>query len=328
MINHIVHLEVMSELFNQQLSFDIDSEVSEMQRETKNALDQLFSLTIQYRSSQAYLDLLTFISKFKFYSPFNAFLIHTQKRGAAYVATPQRWRNDYGRGIIPEAQPIVILQPMGPVMFVFDVSETEEIAGVKNVKPLPPEIGKPFEVQAGTLKCNQLELVIENAKRDGIRITTTSDGSQSAGLIRWARINQPVGSQDVLSGYQKNRKPLFAPVTVKYEMFVNANGQSPGAQYATIAHELAHLYCGHLGTPDIKLWPDRQRLDHVTREFEAESVSFMVCQRQGIQTTSPEYLSQFVKDHADIPTISMESVMKAAGLIESMSSQKMKIRKK
>jgi hypothetical protein len=50
-------------------------------------------------------------------------------------------------------------------------------------------------------------------------------------------------------------------------------------------------------------------------------------QRQGIQTTSPEYLSQFVKDHADIPTISMESVMKAAGLIESMSSQRLKLRK-
>ena len=49
-------------------------------------------------------------------------------------------------------------------------------------------------------------------------------------------------------------------------------------------------------------------------------------QRQGIQTSSPEYLSQFVKDHTDIPTISMESVMKAAGLIESMSSQRLKLR--
>ena len=318
----------MSELFfSQKNLFDIDSESSETQNETKNALDQLFSLTIQYRSSQAYLDLLTFISTFKFYSPFNAFLIHTQKRGAAYVATPQRWLYDYGRSIKPEAQPIVILQPMGPVMFVFDVSETDEMPGAKDVKPLPPQIDKPYEVQEGKLKGNQLELVIENAKRDGVRITMTSDGSQSAGHIRWARIIQPVSSQNVLSGYQKNRKPLFTPVTVTYEMFVNMNGQRPEAQYATIAHELAHLYCGHLGTPDIKLWPDRQRINHETEEFEAESVSFMVCQRQGIQTTSPEYLSQFVIDHTDIPAISMESVMKAAGLIESMSCQKMKIRK-
>ena len=314
-------------IFFLKILFNIDSDPSKVQKETKNALDQLFSLTIQYRSSQAYFDLLVFISKFKFYSPFNAFLIHTQKRGAAYVATPQRWLYEYGRSIMPNAQPIVILQPMGPVMFVFDVSEIEEIQSEKNVKSLPTAIENPFGVHAGKLQNNQLERVIENAKRDGVRITMTSDGSQSAGLIRWARIIQPVGSQNVLSGYQKNRKPLFVPVTVKYEMLVNANGQSPEAQYATIAHELAHLYCGHLGTPDIKLWPDRQRLNHVTEEFEAESVSFMVCQRQGIQTTSPEYLSQFVKDHADIPAISMESVMKAAGLIESMSCQKMKIRK-
>jgi len=39
-----------------------------------------------------------------------------------------------------------------------------------------------------------------------------------------------------------------------------------------------------------QVWPDRQRLNHETKEFEAESVSFMVCQRQGIQTTSPEYI--------------------------------------
>ena len=116
-------------------------------------------------------------------------------------------------------------------------------------------------------------------------------------------------------------------MTVKYELLVNSNGQSSEAQYATIAHELAHLYCGHLGSPDIKLWPDRQNLDHVTEEFEAESVSFLVCQRHGIQTTSPEYLSNFVRNHTEIPQMSMESVMRAAGLIETMSSERMKLRK-
>ena len=60
--------------------------------------------------------------------------------------------HQFCRSIKPEAQPIVILQPMGPVMFVFDVSETEEIPGAKGVKPLPPEIHKPYEVLAGKLK--------------------------------------------------------------------------------------------------------------------------------------------------------------------------------
>ena len=29
------------------------------------------------------------------------------------------------------------------------------------------------------------------------------------------------------------------------------------SRYATIVHELGHLYCGHLGTPNAKWWPDR-----------------------------------------------------------------------
>ena len=173
---------------------------------------------------------------------------------------------------------------------------------------------------------NELELVIENAKRDGIRITTTNDGSPSAGRIRWVNKNHALVSQKALSGYEK-RIPVYTFVTVKYDLLVNANGQNPEAQYATITHELAHLYCGHLVSPDIKLWPDRQNLDHVTEEFEAESVSFLVCQRHGIQTTSPEYLSQYADGHDDIPSISMESVMKAAGLIETMSRERMKVRK-
>lgn len=289
--------------------------------DTKNALDQLFSLTIQYRSSQAYREMLNFISKFRFYSPFNAFLIHTQKRGATYVAPPQRWLHDYGRSIKPGAQPIVILQPMGPVMFVFDVGETELIPDAKNVKPLPLEVEKPFEVRSGTLQKGQLKRLVENAKRDGIRVSSVNDGSCSAGSI------EPAQSGHVQKFQTTGRKPETVEVPVRYELLVNSNGQSEAAQYATIVHELAHLYCGHLGTPDANLWPDRTHLNQVTREFEAESVSYMVCARQGIETTSPNYLAEYVKRHDEIPEISMESVMKASGLIEAMSIQRMKLRK-
>jgi hypothetical protein len=99
----------------------------------KGALDELFSLTFQYKTSKAYQDLLQFVGRFGFYSPFNAMLVHIQMPGARYVASPYRWLCDYGRKIKPGARPLVILKPMGPVMFVFDVSDTEG-------KPLPPEI--------------------------------------------------------------------------------------------------------------------------------------------------------------------------------------------
>lgn len=101
----------------------------------KRALDELFNLTYQYRASKAYYDLMQFIARFRFYSPFNAMLVHVQMPGAKFVAPPYRWLRDYGRRIKPGARPLVILQPMGPVMFVFDVSDTEAL---KDAPPLPP----------------------------------------------------------------------------------------------------------------------------------------------------------------------------------------------
>ena len=109
----------------------------------QQSLDELFTLARRYKSGEAYNELLKFIARFRFYAPFNAMLIHIQKPGAGYVAPPHRWLSDYRRRIKAEAQPLVILQPMGPVMFVFDVSDTEP---EKDAPPLPPEVEHPFDV--------------------------------------------------------------------------------------------------------------------------------------------------------------------------------------
>jgi len=90
------------------------------EQSTKHALDELFNATYAYRSSQEFYDLVQFVRRFRFYSPYNAFLIHIQRPGAIYVAPPHRWKRQYGRTVKPNANPIVIMQPMGPVMFVFD----------------------------------------------------------------------------------------------------------------------------------------------------------------------------------------------------------------
>lgn len=91
----------------------------------KHALDELFNATYAYRNSKEYMKLMRFVSRFRFYSPYNAMLIRLQRPGAGFVATPTRWKRDYDHYVKPNANPIVILQPMGPVMFVFDVSDTE-----------------------------------------------------------------------------------------------------------------------------------------------------------------------------------------------------------
>ena len=68
-------------------------------------------------------------------------------------------------------------------------------------------------------------------------------------------------------------------------------------------------------------------LSHDIREFEAESVAYLVCLRCGIDISSEQYLSGFLEENEQVPPISLERVMKAAGLIESMSQRRMKPRK-
>lgn len=287
----------------------------------KHALDDLFYATRAYRSSNEYFKLMKFVKRFRFYSPYNAFLIHIQRPNARFVAPAKSWKKRYGYNIKPNANPLVILQPMGPVMFVFDVADVEP---GPDAQPLPPGVDKPFEVSGGRIG-EELERTNENAKRDGIRIHAHKSGSQGAGAIGEV-VNTNLPPLLFQVGTDKYRQPIYEQIPVRYQMLFSED-LSREARYATIVHELAHLYCGHLGTPNKKWWPDRFGLSHQAVEFEAESVAYLVCTRLNIDIPAAEYLSGYVKYHDEIPKISLECVMKAAGLIERMGRGRMKKRK-
>lgn len=103
----------------------------------RHALDELVNLAFQYKSSKSCQELIRFVGRFRFYSPYNAMLVHIQMPGAQFVAPAHRWIREYGRRIKPNAHPLVILRPRGPVMFVFDVGDTEP---GPEAHPLPPEV--------------------------------------------------------------------------------------------------------------------------------------------------------------------------------------------
>jgi len=289
---------------------------------TKHALDELFGQVRHYKTGKSYSELLKFVSHFHFYSPYNAMLIHIQMPGATFVAPAHRWLHEYNRIIKTDSRPLVILQPMGPVMFVFDVADTDCAPGLEPIH-LPKEVEKPFEIRHGNLGW-ELEKTIENAKRDGIRIIKQKQGSQSAGSIQ--KINNKNLSVSFRTGKDKDGNSVYINIPVRYDLLINEN-MSKEAQYTTVIHELGHLYCGHLGTPNEKWWPDRRGLPQVTREFEAESISYLICKRMGIDTPSDEYLSSYLGKDPDIPDISLECVMKTIGLIEQMGKRLLGLRK-
>ncbi|MBX7135132.1 MAG: hypothetical protein K1X67_20895 [Fimbriimonadaceae bacterium] len=168
-------------------------------------------------------------------------------------------------------------------------------------------------------------MTMENAKRDGVRVHSRKSGSQAAGAIR----SVPGCKDTQLFQIRRDadRAPVMAPIPVRYEMTLNDDLSREG-RYATLVHELAHLYCGHLGSPNERWWPNRRGLSHAHVEFEAESVTYLVCTRLGIDNPSAEYLSNFAKTQSEVPDISLECVMKVAGLIEDMGEKRMKAREK
>jgi hypothetical protein len=285
--------------------------------ESLKALDELFLIAGQFTTRAAYADLLHFIARFRMYSPFNAMLVHTQMPGARFVATPKRWWERYKRTIHPGARPITILQPKGPVLFVFDVSDTTPSPGAPE---LPESITNPFAIHQGK-ENGELDKTIENGKRDGVRVHQREFGSQHAGQI------QPANTRDV---FRLPERPSFKEkretVPVRFELLLNSH-QSREEQYATLAHELGHLYCGHLGSPNQKHWPDRRKLDRQVEECEAESISYLVCTRLGIETPSAEYLADYLGEGGKMPSISLETVIKMAGLIQRMGQSPLPLRK-
>jgi len=294
----------------------MESGLDELQSRT--ALDELFENARKYKTGSEYLKMLKFVRKFRTYSPFNAMLIYSQRPGARFVATAHRWSKDHGRVIKPAAIPIVILQPRGPVMFVFDVSDTEPL---QYALPLPEEIEQPFEVRSGNIG-KEIEMTIENALRDGVRVSEKQLGSQMAGSIQKADSGRHVNAVASRSPERKVKQ-----VPLRYDLIVNGN-HSRETRYVTMVHELGHLYCGHLGTPNGKWWHDRSHyIKPEEKEFEAESVAFLVCGRLGIDNPSESYLSGYLKENSAVPSISLDYVMKAAGLIEKMGKDSLPLRK-
>ena len=257
-------------------------------------IDKLFEEVGTYRSSADYEALLNFIKRFRHIAPYNAMLIHIQKPGSDYVASAADWKNRFNREPKPGARPLVILRPFGPVSFVYELNDTQG-------DNLPSEIQDPFEA-FGTVSDKEINEFTRSALYSGIAIAEGDYGSSLAGQV-----------QVIDTVYQFDGGIFKVP----FEMTVNRNLDN-ASKLATIYHELGHVFCGHLYSSQIKYLPQRYNLSKEEREFEAESVCWLLCERQGIVNPSAEYLSDYLGKNGEIPNISVDSVLKAVGTIEQI----------
>lgn len=256
------------------------------------AIDTLFHEAAQ--SQDALFAMRRFIDKaaaFSYLSVFNAMLVEVQRPGALAVASPGKWAQ-IGRCIKIGARPVVILKAFGPVEFVYEHGDTD---------------GKPMEgFEANTLLASGTPLVftlqdmVKAAKEQGVIVQwDAQSGALLAGTAH--RINSARGGN--VNG------------TRQWLTRVNANYDEP-SQFATLAHELAHIYCGHLGEGPKGAWPNRTALGDHECEIEAEAAAWLVCRRNGVETKSAAYLLGHLP-HAELNQVSMYAIFEAANRIES-----------
>ncbi|MDA3898712.1 MAG: hypothetical protein PF482_21435 [Desulfobacteraceae bacterium] len=64
--------------------------------------------------------------------------------------------------------------------------------------------------------------------------------------------------------------------------------------------------------------PPRYEMDLAQRELEAESVSYLVCARNGVTSKSETYLKDYVAPGTTIDHIDIYQIMRAAGQVETL----------
>lgn len=278
------------------------------QDEVSRAVRGLIQEAMTYRSGPEVLDLMRRIGRFTSLAPFNALLLDAQAPGCRHVLPAHEWQERWHRRVKPGERPHVILRTFGPVLVVFDVSQVEPIDDSAPV--LPKKIVDPFGMPAVAGVDQVLATTIETVRVDGVRVTRTVDGASSAGS---ARSRWSAGSMQIRKSQRS--KLIDVPVTVDIEINKSLDAT---AAYITLAHELGHVYCGHLGTRDSDMWPDRPRLSEAAEECEAEAVAYIAGMRLDPNVCMPPHLAQYLDAGSPVPPIDLEVVTKAAGVVTDL----------
>src|SRR5437870_9349297 len=87
---------------------------------SRKALDDLISRALAYRTGPELKDLFDFMRRFPHIAPYNAMLLHLQNPRIQFALRASMWKRRYERRVRVGARPYVILQPFGPVAFLFD----------------------------------------------------------------------------------------------------------------------------------------------------------------------------------------------------------------
>ena len=231
--------------------------------------------------SERYREYLRVMSKFHNYSINNTLLIAMQKPDASLVAGFSPWKNNFGRNVMKGQKGIKIIAPSP-----YKVKQ--------EMKKIDPHTQQPIIGKDGKPVTEEKEITIPAYK-----VVSVFDVSQTEGK------ELPDIAVDELTGDVERYRDFFAalektsPVPIGFEQIPGSShgyyhledkriaiqeGMSELQTLKTAIHEIAHakLHDIDLNAPENEQQP---RVDRRTREVEAESVAYTVCQHYGLDTS-------------------------------------------
>ena len=269
-----------------------------------NPVDEVFAASTRFRDSRKVMELLRFIARFPGYSAFNGLLLYTQNSSATYVATARGWMQKFGRQPKFDARPIVILAPMAPILFVFDIQDTEG-------DPVLSSLLRPRGTQ------NQLL---------GKVYLNTQHNCAVHGIAVYETTMEP-GTADTASritpALRKQFQDLDLQKDTSYLILIDQT-QTLADKYSSLTHELGHIFCGHLGIDRHAWWSEREDLNIHGEEIEADATAYLICERLGLQASSAQHLANYMEKNHELPVFSLNAVLQSVSYIEKMGKSRWK----
>ena len=278
----------------------------------KELTDKLEAGVKEVFESEQYKNYLKAMSKFHSYSFGNVMLILMQCPNASLVAGFHKWKKDFGRTVKKGEHGIMILAPCPQKKFID--REIEKPDGTKEIESV---------------------LVV----RQRFKVAYVFDVSQTEGR------ELPSYGVDKLTGDVQNYDEFYkaiesvAPVPVELrpatdhsegcynhkeqKIYIN-EGLSQVQTISVMIHEASHAILQALPVENGEITGKHEK-DRRTREVEAESVAYVVCQHFGIETgnSSFAYVTSWSKNK-ELPELkaSLECISKtAAKMIEDITEK-------
>ena len=244
----------------------------------KEITDRLETGIQELFESERYKAYLTTMSKFHSYSFNNTLLIAMQ--GGQLVAGYNKWRDDFHRNVKKGEKAIKILAP-APFKAKKEVQKLDAQG-----RPVMGKDGKPVtEVQEIQVPAFKIVSVFDVSQTEGEPLPSIGVEELTGSVERYGEFFKaleqtspvPIGFEDIPGGSHGYYHLTEKRIAIQ-------EGMSELQTLKTAIHEIAHSKL-HAIDPEALAIEQADRPDSRTREVQAESVAYAVCQHYGLDTS-------------------------------------------